>query len=73
MRLHIKPCGNRLVENMRPKAEWASRIGRLIVERQMTYRAARTVVDAAMYGVGCTECTVRAAQQKRIDKGELPC
>jgi hypothetical protein len=56
--------GNKLVENMLPKAEWASRIGRLIVERGMTYRAARIVVDAAMYNIGCTEGTVR----KRIEE-----
>jgi len=28
------------------------------------------VVDAAMFGIGCVEGTVRVEQQKRIDRGE---
>jgi hypothetical protein len=49
---------------------WAQRVGRLIFEREMTYRAACIVVDAAMFSIGCVEGAVREAQQKRIDKGE---
>lgn len=30
-----------------------------MVEREMTYQAAVTVVDAAMFGKGCIEGTVR--------------
>jgi len=40
--------------------ERADRITRLIEERLMTPEAAATVVDAAMFGIGCTEGTVRA-------------
>lgn len=39
--------------------EWAARVGRLIVEREMTYRAACTVVNAAMFGDGCLEGEMR--------------
>jgi hypothetical protein len=52
-------------------AERAERITRLIEDRQMTVRAAVTVVDAAMFGIGCTEGTVRkqieAKKQKKQD------
>ena len=36
------------------------RILRLMIRRRMTFEAARTVVDAAMYGIGCIEGKVRA-------------
>jgi hypothetical protein len=36
-----------------------TRIDRLMTVRGMTLRAARTVVDAAMFGVGCVEGEVR--------------
>ena len=39
--------------------EWVARVAHLVYDRMMTYRAATTVVDAAMYGIGCTEGTVR--------------
>jgi hypothetical protein len=41
-----------------------------LVERGLTLRAAHIVVDAAMFGIGCVEGTVRVEQQKRIDRGE---
>lgn len=50
-------------------AQRAKRITRLIEERLMTPEAAATVVDAAMFGIGCTEGKVRAAIQARLDKG----
>ena len=34
----------------------------------MTPRAAATVVDAAMFGIGCVEGEVRQKIQKRIDR-----
>lgn len=43
--------------------EYIARVSRLIFERMMTARAAHIVVDAAMYGIGCSEGTVR----KRIE------
>jgi hypothetical protein len=43
--------------------EYNARVARLIYEREMTARAAKTVVDAAMYGIGCIEGEVR----KRIE------
>jgi hypothetical protein len=47
---------------------YAARVARLIFERQMTARAARTVIDAAMYGKGCVEGTVRAKIQLELTK-----
>lgn len=41
------------------RSEWARRVGQLIVVRGMSGRAARIVVDAAMFGIGCLEGTVR--------------
>ena len=49
--------------------ERADRITRLIEERGMTPKAAATVIDAAMFGIGCLEGRVRAEQQERLDKG----
>jgi hypothetical protein len=44
------------------------RIMRLVeAPRMMSIRAAVTVVDAAMFGIGCVEGTVRAEIQKRIE------
>lgn len=40
--------------------EYRMRVDSLILDRGMTPRAAKIVVDAAMYGIGCTEGTVRA-------------
>jgi len=42
------------------RIEWFFRIARLMVGRKMTLQAARTVVDAAMYEIGCIEGKVRA-------------
>jgi hypothetical protein len=44
----------------RPATEYETRIIVLMANRRMTVRAARIVVDAAMYGIGCTEGRVRA-------------
>jgi hypothetical protein len=41
------------------RIEWLNRILWLCNRRSMTWRASRTVVDAAMYGIGCTEGEVR--------------
>jgi hypothetical protein len=46
--------------DLREKVERAHRITRLIEERGMTPAAAATVVDAAMFGIGCLEGTIRA-------------
>ena len=51
--------------------EYAQRVIRLVNNpRCMTVEAATIVVNAAMFGIGCVEGTVRAEQQKRIDRGE---
>jgi hypothetical protein len=42
-------------------SEYNRRIKELIAYRGMTHRAAKIVVEAAMYGIGCTEGKVRAA------------
>ena len=57
------------------RPEYEARILRLVFQRHMTKRASTIVVDAAMYGIGCTEGKVRArieAQKKEPlseDKG----
>lgn len=48
-------------------AERAERITRLIEEKLMTPKAAATVVDAAMFGIGCTEGLVR----ERIEREKM--
>lgn len=49
--------------------ERATRITRLIEKpRMMTPRAAATVVDAAMFGIGCVEGEVRQEIQRRLDR-----
>jgi hypothetical protein len=40
------------------RLEYAYRVQRL-TDRGLTPRAARVVVDAAMYGIGCTEGRIR--------------
>ena len=47
--------------------ERADRITRLIEDRGMTPKAAATVVDAAMFGIGCIEGQVRKKIQEEID------
>ena len=48
--------------------ERAERITRLIEKpRMMNPRAAATVVDAAMFGIGCVEGDVRKQIQERLD------
>lgn len=50
-------------------AERSARITRLIEKpRCMTPAAAATVVDAAMFGIGCIEGKVRAVVQAELDK-----
>jgi hypothetical protein len=59
-------CGRMRLLSDIPMRTW--RIQRLMSgDRMMTRRAAETVVDAAMYGIGCTEGRVREEQQKQID------
>lgn len=68
-------CGpeHELQRNPDIMAQRAKRITRLIEKpRMMTPEAAATVVDAAMFGIGCTEGQVRAAIQVRLDKGLPP-
>lgn len=50
--------------------EYVARIMLLVLERDMTPRAAKIVVDAAMYGRGCVEGQVRAKieSNKNIQK-----
>ena len=52
--------------------ERAFRVTALVEKpRCMTVRAAHIVVDAAMFSIGCTEGTVRAEIQARMDaRGE---
>lgn len=49
--------------------EYWKRVAKLVLRpRSMTLRAAQTVVDAAMFGKGCLEGTMRAkiqAEQER--------
>lgn len=40
-------------------AEWFARVRSLMDRRGMSYRGAKTVVDAAMFGIGCLEGEVR--------------
>lgn len=49
--------------------ERTARITRLVEKpRCMTPEAAAVVVDAAMFGIGCTEGTVRAKIQKQMEE-----
>ncbi len=48
--------------------ERETRIWRLIYLRGMSPRAAATVVDAAMFGIGCIEGNVRREVQKKLDE-----
>lgn len=50
--------------------EWFSRVAHQL-SKGLSPRAAEIVVDAAMFGIGCTEGRVREEQQKRIDAGEV--
>ena len=50
-----------LLYKARERDLYWERIQRLVLRpRSMTLRAAHVVVDAAMYGIGCTEGEVRA-------------
>jgi hypothetical protein len=46
------------------RLEWARRVGYLIFERGMTARSAQTVVDAAMYGIGCLGTVHKQIQEE---------
>ena len=48
------------------RGEYVARLTALIV-RGLSRRAAETVVDAAMFGLGCTEGTMREAIQIGLD------
>lgn len=52
------------------REEYHIRVERLVEERGMTLQAATIVVDAAMYGIGCIEGTMRKQIQEKIDRGE---
>ena len=50
---------------MRERDEYWERVQRLVLRpRSMTLRAAKIVVDAAMYGQGCLEGEVRARLER---------
>jgi len=51
-------------------AERQLRILRLILGRGMSVHAAETVVDAAMFGIGCIEGTIRKQIEERKSKCE---
>ena len=51
------------------RGEYVARLTALI-ERGMTRRAAETVVDAAMFGLGCTEGTMRVKIQAANDRAQ---
>ena len=56
--------------NREIEMERAERIIRLQTGRGMTPRAARIVVDAAMYGIGCTEGKMREKiEREKHDQG----
>ncbi len=52
---------------LKRRKEYWERVLRLMFIRRMTARAARTVIDAAMYGIGCVEGEVRS----RIEREKL--
>jgi hypothetical protein len=53
------------------RGEYVARLTALL-NRGLTRRAAETVVDAAMFGLGCTEGTRREEIQKALDKSTDP-
>ena len=55
-------------DNYRGMVERAERIIRLQTGRGMSPRAATIVVDAAMYGIGCTEGEVREKIEREKEK-----
>ena len=55
------------------RSEWCTRVMHLILVRKMSERAARTVVDASMFGIGCTEGTVRKLiEEKQREEKSRP-
>ena len=49
--------------------EYWKRVARLVLRpRNMTLKAAQTVVDAAMFGKGCTEGRIRDRIQNEFDE-----
>lgn len=57
----------RLIKDSSSRGEYVARLRRLL-DRGLSLRAAETVVDAAMFGIGCTEGVVREAIQTALDK-----
>jgi hypothetical protein len=58
-----------IVRKFRVNRERDFRILDLMRSRGMTQRAATIVVDAAMFGIGCTEGDVRAQVEKEKTNG----
>lgn len=50
--------------------ERCTRVTNLVELRQMSRRAAEIVVDAAMFGIGCTEGIVRDRIQKELEAND---
>jgi len=53
-------------------AEYEYRVMRLMLDRDMSHRAAKIVVDAAMYGIGCTEGRVRERIEHMKGRNAVP-
>ena len=51
--------------------EQARRVLRLVVTRGITIRAAKTIVGAAMCGIGCVEGTVREEIEANKNKPQV--
>ena len=61
-----------LLYEARDRELYWERIQRLVLRpRSMTLRAAHIVVDAAMYGIGCTEGTVRKQIEEEQHNAEI--
>jgi hypothetical protein len=56
----------RLLKDSSSRGEYVSRLTALL-DRGLSRRAAETVIDAAMFGLGCTEGVVREAIQIGLD------
>jgi hypothetical protein len=54
------------------RAEWWHRLEHLRVRKGMTPRAARIVLDAAMYGIGCTEGKIREEIERKKQEKQCP-
>ena len=66
--MSMSNCHKFMVLSPEAMNERATRITRLIERpRLMTPEAAARVVDAAMFGIGCVEGTIRQQVQKKLD------